>query len=332
MSLDDFDNKEVLNSLFEKPEVLGNAMEWLNYHHLLYFWTVAHEGGLAPASRVLRLAPPTLSGQIRQLEESLGEPLFDRSGRKLVLTELGSEVYRYADEIFALGRELVATVRGRPVRRVPHLRIGVVDVLPKLVVRRLLDPVTEAADPFVLTCYEDRYERLLADLSRHALDLVLADAPLPPGMAVRAFTHVLGECGVTVFGAARHAELRRGFPASLDGAPFLLPLRDSTLRRMLDAWFDAIDVRPRVVGEFEDSALMKVFGADGIGVFAAPTAVARQVRRQYGVRVLGRVAAVRERFYAISPERRLKHPAVVAICEAARTDLFRESGSRRRRR
>jgi LysR family transcriptional activator of nhaA len=304
-------------------------MEWLNYHHLLYFWTVAHEGGLAAASRVLRLSPPTLSSQIRLLEESLGEQLFDRSGRRLVLTEIGTEVYRYADDIFALGRELVASVHGRPVRRAPRLRVGVVDVLPKLVVRRLLDPVTDVNSPVVVSCYEDRYERLLADLSRHALDLVLADAPLPPGIAVRAFTHLLGECDVTVFGAGRHAALRRGFPRSLDGAPFLLPLPDSSLRRMLDAWFDSIGIRPRIVAEFEDSALLKVFGSDAVGVFVAPSAVAAEVRRQYGVKSLGRVPSVRERFFAISPERRLKHPSVVAICESARTNLFAPGSERR---
>jgi LysR family transcriptional activator of nhaA len=322
-----FDNKEVLNLSFEKIEMTDVAMEWLNYHHLLYFWTVAHEGGLAGASRVLRLTPPTLSGQIRLLEESLGEKLFDRSGRRLVLTEVGTEVYRYADEIFALGRELMASVQGRPVHRVPRLRVGVVDVLPKLVVRRLLDPVTDTREPVIVTCYEDRYERLLAELSRHALDLVLADSPLPPGIGVRAFTHVLGETDVTVFGAPRYAELRRGFPRSLEGAPFLLPLPDSSLRRMLDAWFESVGLRPRVVGEFEDSALLKVFGGDGVGVFMAPTAVATQVRRQYGVKNIGRIPSIRERFSAISAERRLRHPAVMAICEAARTDLFRRKRS-----
>lgn len=304
----------------------GSGMEWINYHHLLYFWTVAREGGLTPASRVLRLAPPTLSGQIRALEESLGEKLFLRQGRGLVLTDVGHLVLRYADEIFTLGRELSAAVKGRAPGRLPPLKVGIVDVMAKLVVRRLLEPALHLSEPVRLVCHEDTYERLLGRLAAHELDLVLADAPLPPGSAVKVYNHLLGECSVTFFGAEKHASLRRGFPRSLEDAPILLPVESTHLRRSLDHWFSSLGVRPRIVAEFEDSALLKVFGHDGVGVFAGPSAVEREIKEQYGVQVLGRTDDVRERFYAISAERRLKHPAVVAISEAAKHEVFK-SGS-----
>lgn len=303
----------------------GPGMEWINYHHLLYFWTVAREGGLAPASKVLRLAPPTLSGQIRALEESFGEQLFTRQGRRLVPTDVGQVVLRYADEIFSLGRELTFAVKGRAPGRLSPLRVGIADVVPKLVVRRLLEPALHVADPVRLVCHEDAYDRLLARLAVHELDLVLADAPLPPGSTVKAYNHLLGECGVTFFAAEALASLRRGFPRSLDGAPILLPIEGTLLRRALDQWFSSAGLRPRLVAEFEDSALLKVFGQDGVGVFAGPSAVEREIVKQYGVRVLGRTAEVRERFYAISVERRLKHPAIVAISDAAKHGLFKSA-------
>jgi LysR family transcriptional activator of nhaA len=298
-------------------------MEWLNYHHLLYFWTVAREGGLAAASARLRLAPPTLSGQIRALEEALGEKLFARSGRRLVPTEMGQIVLGYADEIFSLGRELLDTVKGRPTGRPARLAVGVADVLPKLIVRQLLEPTLHLSVPVRLVCHEDKPERLLADLSRHALDVILADAPLGAGSAVRAFNHLLGECGVSFFAAPRLASAhRRHFPRSLDGAPVLLPAEHTILRRSLEQWFERIEVRPRVVGEFDDSALLKAFGQGGLGLFPSPAAIEDSVRSQYHVEVVGRVPEVREHFYAISVERRLKHPAVVAISDAARAKLF----------
>lgn len=298
-------------------------MEWLNYHHLLYFWTVAREGSLVAAGKALKLSHPTLSAQIRALEGRLDEKLFTRAGRGLVLTEMGRVVYRYADEIFSLGREMLDTVNGRSGGRPLRLDVGVADVVPKLVVRRLLQPALGGPEPVRLVCHEGRYEKLLADLTLHTLDLVIADAPLPPGSGVRAFHHLLGETSVSFFATkalvARH---RRGFPGSLDGAPLLLPLEGSPLRRSLNQWFDRHGVAPRVVAEFEDSALLKVFGTDGVGIFPAPTVLETDVVRQYGVQVVGRAPEVRERFYAISVERKLKNPAVVAISEAARHDLF----------
>lgn len=298
-------------------------MEWLNYHHLLYFWTVARLGSVARATEELYLSQPTISAQIRVLEESLGEKLFTRTGRNLMLTEAGRVVFRYADEIFSLGRELRGAVKGRSPGRPVRFVVGVADVLPKLIAYRLLEPALHLAEPIRVVCREDKPERLLAELSVYGLDLVLADAPIAPTVKIRAFNHLLGECGVTIFGTAQvAAAYRHGFPRSLDGAPFLLPTDNTTLRRSLDQWFDAEGIRPLVVGEFEDSALLQVFGQTGAGLFAAPSVIEVEVRRQYGVQVIGRLEAVRERFYAISVERKLKHLAVVAISEAARQKLF----------
>lgn len=299
-------------------------MEWLNYHHLLYFWMVAREGSVTRASSELRLAQPTISTQIRLLEESLGEKLFARQGRSLVLTDVGREVYRYADEIFSLGREMLDVVRNRATsKRGLRFAVGIADVLPKLVVYRLLEPVRRLDQPVHIVCREGRPEPLLADLAIHKLDLVLADAPVGASSSVRAFHHLLGECGITFFAKAPlAARLRRKFPRSLDGAPVLLPIEGSVMRRSLAQWFDAEGIRPNVVSEFEDGALLEAFGAAGVGVFPSPAVIESEVRRQYGVQVVGRVEAVRERFYAVSHERRLKHPAVVAVSEAARERLF----------
>jgi len=298
-------------------------MEWVNYHHLLYFWVVAREGGLVPAGRVLRLSHPTLSAQIHALEDQLGEKLFTKVGRKLALTEVGRIVYRYAEEIFTLGREMVDTVKGRSSGQPLRLDVGVVDVVPKLVVRRLLQPAMSLSEPVKIVCYENSYDKLLADLALHTLDIVIADSPVPAGSSVRAFNHLLGETGVSFFGAqALASTFKRGFPKSLDGAPMVLPLENSALRRMLNQWFDRHAVKPRVVAEFEDSALLKVFGADGVGIFVAPTVVEKEVCRQYAVSVIGHAHDVKERFYAVSVERRLKNPAVVAISDAARQEIF----------
>ncbi|MBI5532398.1 MAG: transcriptional activator NhaR [Deltaproteobacteria bacterium] len=298
-------------------------MEWLNYHHLLYFWVVAREGGLTQASKVLRLAHPTLSGQIRQLEESFGEKLFDRSGRRLVLTDVGKTVFGYADEIFSLGNELIDTIRQRPTGRPARVHVGISHVLPKLVARRLLDPALQLAEPVHLVCHEDRYDRLLAALAVHDLDVILTDAPVAPGTNIRAYGHLLGECGITFFVApSLHASCRGRFPKCLDGAPFLAPADGTSLRRSLEQWFTTQAVSPRIVAEFDDSALLKTFGGDGVGVFAAPSVVDAEVKAHHGVEVLGRTQEVRERFYAISAERKLKNPAVAAICANARSTLF----------
>jgi LysR family transcriptional activator of nhaA len=298
-------------------------MEWLNYHHLYYFWIVAREGTIAAAGQELGLAPSTISEQIHQLERSLNQKIFKRSGRRLVLTDVGQVVFRFADEIFTLGRELSDFVQGRPTGRPMRLNVGIADVVPKLVTRKLLEPALRIPEKIHLICREDRPERLLADLALHQLDVVITDSPVGPDARVRAFNHLLGECGVVFFGAPALAQrLRPDFPRSLHGAPFLLPTSESVLRRMLDQWFDTREMRPDVVAEFEDSALLKVFGQGGMGVFPGPEVVAEEVCRQYGVEVIGQADGLRERFYAVSVERKLKHPAVVAISEAARDATF----------
>jgi len=301
----------------------GVAMERLNYHHLLYFWMVAREGTVARAATQLRLAQPTLSGQIRGLEVALGEKLFERVGRGLRLTEMGRLVYRYADEIFALGRELTESVKGQPTGRPLRLAVGVADAMPKLVAYRLIEPALALSQTVRLVVHGQSTERLLAALALHEVDVVLTDRVAPPGVSVRAFNHLLGDCGTTVFGAPKLAtQYRRGFPRGLDGAPFLLPGETSTLRRGLEQWFVKQRIRPRIVGEFDDSTLIEVFGQAGEGLFAAPSIIEASVRKQYGVAIVGRLERVRERFYAVSAERRLKHPAVIAITESARRELF----------
>ena len=298
-------------------------MNWLNYQHLMYFWVVAREGGLVPAGKVLRLSHPTLSAQIHALEDRLGEKLFSRAGRKLALTDVGRVALRYADEIFGLGRELVETVQGKGNGRLVRLDVGIVDVVPKLVVRRILQPALSLPEPVRLVCHEGTFDRLLAELAQHALDIVVADSPVPSGSLIRAHNHLLGECGVSLFATASlAAAYRAGFPGSLDGAPFLLPAESLTLRRSLNQWFETRGIRPRIVAEFEDSALMKVFGTDGVGIFPAPAAVERDVSAQYGVENLGQAEGVVERFYAITGERRLKNPAVLAISRAAHQEVF----------
>ena len=298
-------------------------MKWLNYHHLLYFWTVAREGGISKAAAKLRLSQPTISAQIRLLEDSLGERLFQRQGRALVMTDVGRVVYRYADEIFGIGRELLETLRGRPPGRPLQLAIGIVNAVPKLIAYRLLRPAVESTEPVHVVCREDNAEQLTAQLATHALDVVIADTPAPPHVRVKVFNHLLGESDTAFFAPAPlAARLRRRFPRSLNEAPMILPTINAALRRGLEQWFEKEKIRPRTIGEFEDSALMKVFG-QGAGVaFPAPAAIAADVCRLYGVRQIGRTSAVRERYYAISVERRLTHPGVLAITSAARDELF----------
>lgn len=298
-------------------------MDWLNYHHLLYFWLVAREGSIAAACRQLLVSQPAVSTQIRALETSLGEKLFARVGRGLVLTEAGRVVYRYADEIFSLGQEIRPALQGNSPQRVVRFVVGVTDVLSKLIAYRLLEPALRLPGPISVVCREGKTEQLLAELAVQRLDLVLSDTPVAPTIRVRAFNHVLGECGLSLFGAPKlAAKYRRGFPESLAGAPVLLPTENTSVRQALDQWFSARGIQPAIAGEFEDSALLKVFGENGHGLFPAPTVIEREVTRKYRCRLAGRIEAARIRLYAVSVERRLKHPAVKAICERAREELF----------
>lgn len=298
-------------------------MEWLNYQHLLYFWMVVREGGIVPASRALRLAHPTISGQIKQLELVLEQKLFDRSGRRLQLTEVGKLTYRYADEIFTLGRELMQALKQRPAGRPLTVVVGITEQMPKLVVRRLLSPVFSLDEPVRIVVEEDRHDRLIAELALHNLDVVLSDAPVPSGSHIKAFSHLLGECGVSFMAERKLARALRGsFPDNLTGAPLLLPTKEAMLRRALEQWLDASHVVPMTVAEIADSALVKVLGQDGMGVFAVPSVIERDVAQQHQVVTVGRTDAVKERFYALSVERRIRHPAVAAISESARQSLF----------
>lgn len=293
---------------------------WLNYHHLLYFHAAAREGSMTAAAKKLRLAQPTLSGQIKQLEDMLGEPLFERRGRRLELTDTGRTVYHYADEIFGLGQELLQSVRGGGGGRPLRFAVGVADTLPKLVVYRLLAPVLALEGGTRLDIRDGDVPSLLAELGAHRLDLILTDAPLPSGSGIRAYSHALGECGVTFFAHASLAPALRGaFPGNLNHVRMLLPAQGCALRRSLDEWFDRLRITPEIIGEVGDSGLIKAFGQAGVGVFAAPTAVAGEVARQYEVVPLGATEEVRERFWAISSERRIRHPAIHAVVEGART-------------
>lgn len=299
-------------------------MDWLNYHHLLYFWTVAREGGVSKAAEVLHLAQPTLSSQIKKLEKSIGQELFDRSGRSLSLTETGQLVFRYADEIFGLGQELADVLHNRTDEDKSRLLVGVQGALPKLAVHELLRPALESEDQkFQVVCFEGKLDELLGELVMHRLDVVLADRPLAPEHHIRAFNHLLGKCGITVYGTSKLArKYKRNFPKSLNSAPMLLPTQNTSLRRLLEQWFDDNEVYPLIAHEFEDSAVLKVFGQEGHGLFVTPTAIEEDVCKQYSVKVVGRLPEVVERFYAISIEKRLKHPAVIKISNFARHNLF----------
>ncbi len=294
----------------------------LNYQHLRYFWAVSRHGNLTRASAELLLTPQTVSTQIRDLEKGLGVELFSREGRRLVLTDIGRVVYRYANEIFNIGREIQDVVRGLPGRAM-YLAVGVADVVPKLIAHHLIEPAIQLKEPVRVICREGRTDRLLSELAIHKLDVVLSDTPIPPAVKIRAYNHLLGESQVTFMASDRLARnCRKGFPESMNGVPILLPTEGTTLRGTLEQWFDRLEIRPMVVGEFEDSALLKAFGQAGVGVFAVPSVIQDEVGRQYGVEPIGVVEGIVERFYAISLERKVRHPAVAAVCIAAKSVLF----------
>lgn len=298
-------------------------MQRLNYQHLYYFWNVAKEGGITRACEKLHLAQPTISGQLAVLEQAIGEKLFYKEGKKLTLTDTGRTVFHYAEDIFALGRELTNILKGRIGERGLRFSVGISDALPKLMAYRLLEPALNMPEAVQLICIEDKAERLLSEILLHGMDLVLSDTPATPAVGARVFNHLLGECGVAVFGApALAARYREGFPQSLNAAPLLLPTTNTALRRSLEQWFDAEDICPNIKAEIEDSALLKTFAAAGAGLFVAPITVASEIQRQYGVQMIGPIENVHERFYAITAQRKIKHPVVIAIIEQAHTRMF----------
>ncbi len=299
------------------------AMQTLNFHHLRYFWTVARLGSIRAASQELALSQPPISSQLKQLEDSLGEKLFVRQGRGLALTEAGQIAFRYADEIFGTGQEMIDALRGSSTKRPAKLLVGISDVIPKLIAHLLIAPALKLSPRVQLVCREGKTEHLLAELSTRGLDLVLSDMPSAGPLKARAYNHLLGESALTFFAAPKlKASLTRGFPENLDGAPLLMPADNTVLRRALDPWLERHKVRPHIVAEFDDSALLKVFAQHGDGIFCGPSVIEREIRRQYQVVPVGRTNDIVERFYAITVERRIRHPAVVAISEAARAHIF----------
>ena len=297
-------------------------MEFLNYHHLRYFWTVAKEGGLTKAAAKLHVSQPTISAQIHELEAVLGEKLFRRTGRNLVLTDAGQQVLGYAEEIFSIGGDLLNAMKHRPTLRALQLNLGVADALPKLVTYHIIEPVFHLPQPVQISYWETKVSDMLFDLGAYRLDLVLADEPASTGVAANVFNHLLGESGVTFYATSQlAAKLRRGFPKSLNGAPALLPVSSSGVRRSMEKWFHAVGVRPRLIGEFSDPAFVNVLASHGLGFMAAPTVVAKELVSRFGFRVIGHTDECRQQFYAITPERKLTHPAVTAIT-SARGRLF----------
>ena len=294
----------------------------LNYQHLLYFWSVVRTGSLTRAANELALSPPTVSAQLRTLEERLGAKLLTKSGRKLIPTEVGRVVFTYADQIFGVGRELLDALEQRPSQRPLRFTVGIDDVVPKEVAQRLLDPAMRMGQPVRITCHEGTLERLVARLAMHELDVVISDAPASPTLNVRAYNHLLGSCGITWMATpAIVASLRRGFPRSLSGVPMLLPTDDTAIRRALDQWLEQHDLRPVLVGEFEDFGLLREFARAGHGFAPVPAVQESQFRREYGFQRIGAARPVTAQFFAISLERRIRHPAMAAVVAGAR-ELF----------
>lgn len=298
-------------------------MPSLNYKHLHYFWAVAKAGSVARASERLHLTAQTISGQLTLFEENVGYKLFNRVGRRLELNDEGRMVFDYADRIFTIGEELEEALRFRPGGRALQLRVGVADAVPKAIAYLLLETALSLEEPIRIVCREGKLDVLLAELAIHRLDIIIADSPMPANVDVRGYHHLLGECDTSFFATPELARrYKKGFPHSLDGAPFLMPGDDAAVRPRLLRWFEKENIRPQIAGEFDDGALLLAFGDAGTGIFAAPTAIAAQVRKQYGIVEIGKTDAVREQFYAISVERKLTHPAVLAIQSAARDNLI----------
>ena len=297
-------------------------LNWLNYHHLQYFWAVAQEGSVAKASEKHHVTPATISIQLRDLEKALGVKLFRKAGRGLALTEMGTAVQSYAQDIFATGQELLDMVHGRPVGGPILFRVGIKDVMPKLIAHQLLEPTLHMTEEVRISCYEGDVGRLIADLAIHKLDVVLSDTPIDPLMKVRAYSHLLGESEVMFVGAKELAKrVRKDFPRSLNSVPMLLPMKNTVLRRSLDYWFEENQIRPQIRGEFEDSAMMKIMGKAGVGVFPVTAVISAEVQEMYQVEMIAKIPGLTERFYALSVERKIKHPAVLAISDMARRKL-----------
>jgi len=291
----------------------------INYQHLMYFWSVVRTGSLTRACEELALSAPTVSSQLRILEERLGEKLLLKSGRNLVPTDVGKMVYSYANEIFTLGQELLEALEQRPSGRPLRLVVGIDDVVPKEIAYKIVEPSMHLEQSVRVICRESTLERLIADLAMHDVDVVLSDAPVTPTLNVRVYSHSLGSCNVYWMATPTLAKtLRRGFPQSLDGVPALLPTDDTAIRRALDQWLDRQNVRPLLLGEFEDYAMLREFARAGHGFAPVPSVLEAQFRRENGFVRIGMARGVKAEFYAISAERKIRHPAVVAMTDSAR--------------
>ena len=298
-------------------------MEWLNYHHLFYFWMTAKIGTVSGAAEALHLSRPTIAAQIRDLEKSFGRKLFEKQGRGLVMTEFGTQVHKYADEIFSVGHELREFVKTGQIGNRKRFVVGLPDVVPKHIAFELLKPALHMDERPRTICYEGKLNDLLADLALHKLDLIISDAPAPPTAEFKVYTHKLGECGLSMLAVPHLAKMyKSGFPDSLTDAPLLLPTDHTAVRRSLDIWMEDREIFPEIVAEFEDSALLKVFGQNGEGIFPIPTAIEKMIKNQFGVHLVGRIPDVSDKFYAISAEKRIQHDATLMVVRQAKNELF----------
>lgn len=300
-------------------------MDWINYHHLYYFWLTVKMGTVSAAAESLHLARPTVAAQIKDLEKAIGQKLFEKQGRGLVLTEFGTQIHKYSDEIFSIGHELREFIKTGHGGNRKRFVVGLPDVVPKHIAFELLKPALHMEDRPRTVCYEGKLDQLLTDLALHKIDLVISDAPAPPTMDFKVYNHKLGECGLSMLATPEIAkEYRQDFPSSLTDAPCLLPTDHTAVRRAMDIWMDDNDIFPEIVAEFEDSALLKVFGQAGEGIFPVPSAIEERVITQYGVELVGRIDEVRDKFYAISAEKRVQHAATSLVVKQGRSELFDE--------
>jgi LysR family transcriptional regulator, transcriptional activator of nhaA len=304
-------------------------MQWLNYHHLYYLWMVAREGGVSKASDKLRLSQPTVSAQLKQLEESLGEKLFQREGRKLTLTDAGKLAFNYADQIFSLGRELVDTISRKTFVKPVSIRIGTVEGVSKHIAFRFIEPAVRNSDGLRLHCFQGTLERLSAQLVAHELDVIVSDSPIYNTSGARLFNHLIEESGISFLAAPSLVEIQgENFPNNIENLPFLFPMANCTLRLSLEKWFDKKGVSPTVVGEYQDATMLKCFAEAGLGAMAIPTMLEREYTTANKLTLIGRANEIKERIYAISAERRIKHPAVAKLLQqATETDASVESNN-----
>lgn len=298
--------------------------ENLNYKHLHYFWVVATEGSIARAADKLFITPQTISGQLSMLEERIGQPLFDRVGRRLRLTETGRLVLRYADDIFELGKELTDVLRGAPLVGTSEFIVSAASALPKTIVYKILEPALSLSQEVSLMCREGPVETILGELAVHEVDMVLTDTPLSSAFSIKAYNHYLGQSDLSFFAATSLIKNLKGpFPACLNVAPVLLPTKQNAIRQLFDKWCHDANIYPIIRGQYDDSALMKSFGKAGFGIFFMPSIIEDEVRETFGLEVIGRLSDIKQKFYAISAERKVTHPAVAAVCSTARDIIFK---------